>query len=200
MPIFGVSQGGESKLPVNQIKNMRGQGLDNNQIIQALQKEGYSSTDIFDGMNQADMPSPQDASSESQQPQPAPNPSQNTEQPTPQQGNYDNSATNEELIEAMIDERWQELTKDFNKVIEWKKTAEDKIVSLEQKFDDLKGEFDKIHQSILQKVDEYDKNISHVGAEVKAMEKVFSKVLPMFTENVKELSNITKEMKGKKDK
>ena len=42
---------------------------------------------------------------------------------------------------------------------------------------------------------EYDKHIMEVGSEIKAMEKVFSKVLPTFTENVNELNNITKKIK-----
>ncbi len=42
---------------------------------------------------------------------------------------------------------------------------------------------------------EYDQNILNVGTEIKVMEKVFQKVLPTLTENVNELSRITKGMK-----
>ena len=48
---------------------------------------------------------------------------------------------------------------------------------------------------MLEKVGEYDKHIGDVGTEVKALEKVFQKVLPGFIENVSELSRITEEMK-----
>lgn len=185
MPIFGVNQE-SSNLPIKQIKNMKAQGMDNNQIIQALQRDGYSSSDIFDAMNQTEMPSVSDNDSANVQ---------SGSSSVQKSSSTGDSSGNEELIEAIIDEKWNDLVKDFNTVLDWKKSTENKLVSIEQKFEDLKGEFDKIHKAILSKVDDYDKNITQVGAEVKAMEKVFSKVLPLFTENVKELSRITKDLK-----
>lgn len=104
----------------------------------------------------------------------------------------------EELVEAIIEEKWESLLNDLTKLAEWKNNTTNKIVALEQKFDDLRHEFDKVHSVILSKISDYDKNMSMVGSEVKAMEKVFSKVLPLFTENVAELSKITKELRGSK--
>jgi len=40
------------------------------------------------------------------------------------------------------------------------------------------------------KISEYDKNITDVGVEIKAMEKVFQKVLPTFTENVNKIDRL----------
>ena len=48
------------------------------------------------------------------------------------------------------------------------------------------------------KVSEYDKNITDVGIEIKAMEKVFEKVLPSLTENVNKLDRLAKSSKPKK--
>lgn len=204
MPIFGANQGySPSRLPIDQVRIMRAQGMDNNQIIQSLQRDGFNSSDIFDAMNQADMVSggpmndntlvpPQDYG------QPNFGASQDfmTGHPPPQRNEiYGADSSTEELVEAIIDEKWNELLKDINKVIEWKNAANSKILQMEQKFADLKQEFDKIHTAIISKIDEYDKNITNVGAEVRAMEKVFSKVLPVFTENVSELSRITKDIK-----
>lgn len=212
MPIFGAHQGeSQSNLPVEQVRNMQSQGMDNNQIIQALQRDGYSSTDIFDAMNQADM-----VSASPQTGMPAgipPTPPEEYGQAPPTQGGdfmsnhqlpvglpqesnvYPSDSSTEELVEAIIDEKWNELVKDLNKVIEWKNSTTSKLVSLDQKFIDLKSQFDKLHSAIISKVEDYDKNITNVGAEVKAMEKVFSKVLPVFTENIAELSKITKTIK-----
>lgn len=100
------------------------------------------------------------------------------------------------MVEAIIDEKWNELVKDINMIVEWKNQAQNTIVSIEQQFKDLKDQFDKLHEALIAKIGEYDKNILDVGAEVKAMEKVFSKVLPVFTQNVAELSKITRTMKG----
>ncbi|MFP4567431.1 MAG: hypothetical protein ACLFN8_00655 [Candidatus Woesearchaeota archaeon] len=101
----------------------------------------------------------------------------------------------EELIEAIIEEKWEMLLKDLTKLAEWKNNTTQKVITMEQQMQDMRREFDKVHSLIISKIDDYDKNMTNVGAEVRAMEKVFTKVLPLFTENVAELSKITKELK-----
>jgi hypothetical protein len=193
-----------SDLPVDQVKAMRSRGFDNNQIVQALQRNGYSSTQIFDALNQADLISGAGMPSEptSFMPSPPPLPpdpgAQESFQGYAESGGA--GVTNEEveeLVESVIDEKRDELSKDISKVVEWKNDIESTINKLEQRFESLKEDFDKLHQAIIGKIGEYDKNILEVGAEVKAMEKVFSKVLPVFTENVNELNRITQVMKKK---
>ncbi len=109
---------------------------------------------------------------------------------------FGNESQIEEIAEAIIDEKWGELVKNINKIIEWKNATEARINSLDQAFKDLKHEFDKLQTAVVGKVGEYDKNILEVGAEIKAMEKVFQKVLPAFTENVNELSRIVYKVKS----
>lgn len=101
----------------------------------------------------------------------------------------------EELAEAIIDEKWKELTKNIDKIIDWKEKTESKINIIQQEFADIKKNFESLHDAILGKVSEYDQNIISLGSEIKAMEKVFQKLLPTFTENVNELARITKTMK-----
>jgi predicted site-specific integrase-resolvase len=125
------------------------------------------------------------------QPPGMPPPPANSQFPNQQQF----QTTNEELIEAIIDEKWNDLIKDITKIIEWKAIADSKLVSMQQEIKDMRNEFDKLHQAIIGKVGEYDQHILDVGAELKAMEKVFAKVLPVFTENVSELSRITDTLK-----
>ena len=110
----------------------------------------------------------------------------------------DRSPEVEELVESIIEEKWDELVKDINKIVDWKNEAETRISSLQQEFSTLKDDFDKLHQAVIGKIGEYDKNILMVGAEVKAMEKVFSKVLPVFTEKVNELADVADSMKKNK--
>jgi len=197
-----------SDLPVDQVKAMRAKGFDNNQIVQALQRNGYSSTQIFDALNQTDLvsgaPDSSDPASFTGGMPPTPG-SMVTPSQEPAQAYGDTEAgiglgneEVEELVESIIDEKWEEFSKDINKIIEWKNDVDMRITKLEQRFESLKDEFDKLHQAIIGKIGEYDKNILTVGAEVKAMEKVFSKVLPIFTENVNELSRITQVIKKKK--
>ena len=179
--------------PVEIIQSLRQQGMDNNQIIQTLQRQGFSSNIIFEAMNQVDVvPQNQDHF----QSYPVFQQSAPQSEPKPSKASYSTeNTTDEELIEAIIEEKWGSLVKDLDKIIEWKNTANNKIVSMEQKIEDMRHEFDKLHSAIISKIDDYDKNISNVGAEVKAMEKAFSKVLPVFAENVAELSRIARDLK-----
>ncbi len=118
--------------------------------------------------------------------------------PLPMGAPSEASVSNEELIEAIIDEKWNELVKDISKIIDWKVAAEGRLSAMEQEVKDLKDSFDKLHQAVVGKVGEYDQHILDVGAELKAMEKVFAKVLPVFTENVSELTRITGDLKSLK--
>ncbi len=101
----------------------------------------------------------------------------------------------EELVEAIVEEKWEELVKSVNKIIAWKNAMESRLVVLEQRVADLKSQSDDTNRKVLEKMGEYDKNVMNVVAEVRTMEQIFQKVLPTFTENLNEMSRITKQMK-----
>ena len=114
------------------------------------------------------------------------------------QGQYqqqDNRTNIEEIAEAIIDEKWEEMMKNINKITEWKDNVDSRLNKLDQELKDVNDSFDKLHKAIIGKIGEYDQNILNVGTEIKAMEKVFQKILPTFTENVNELARITKDAK-----
>ncbi len=96
----------------------------------------------------------------------------------------------EEVAEAIVEEKWMEKKKEIDKVMEWKEEMTTKLIQLQQQIDDLKSSFDSLHKGLLGKISEYDENLTSVGTEIKAMEKVFSKVLPSFTESVNKLQRI----------
>ena len=104
----------------------------------------------------------------------------------------------EEITEAIIDEKWNEFIVNVNKIIAWKERTEARMTALEKRMDDLKASVDQLQKAIAEKIGEYDKHVTDVGVEIKAMEKVFQKVLPTFTANINELSRITEELKDKK--
>ena len=56
----------------------------------------------------------------------------------------------------------------------------------------MKLSMDSLTKSIMTKISNYDQNIVDVGTEMKAMEKVFQKVLPTLTENVNKLDRMAK--------
>lgn len=203
--VFGMGKKKEQEIaspntpPINLVMNMRQQGLNNNQIIQNLQRMGYPPNLIFDALNQADIKGsvqqiPPDFLQQGQMP-PSSMPSTPAMELQPQAQEEVSKESVEEMIETIIDEKWEELMKNINKIIEWKNKADAKVNLLEQEFKDLKADFDKLHNAILGKIADYDQNIINVGTEIKAMEKVFQQIIPTFTENVNELSRLTQGMK-----
>lgn len=196
--------------PVDDVLRMKGNGFTNNQIVQTLQRNGYKMHQIYDAMNQADLKSagpiegavPQELAEPSLG-QPAeqdnipdlPNEQPIREEQVPQE-RYEEHF--EEVAEAIIEEKWEDLMKSINKLLEWKEEMENKMAAVEQSVKDLNGNFEGLQRSIIGKVAEYDKSMKSVGADIQAMETVFQKVLPTLTDNVNELSRLTKKASGKK--
>ena len=193
----------QPRLPVEQVLMMKQQGYTNNQIAQTLQSQGYNNSQVYDTINQATlsaniqggqaemgMPDYGQSSEEYQQPQFQ---SQNFE--APKEIHVPASIDEEriqEVTEAIIDEKWEEFAGDIKRVIEWKEKSEDRIAKLEQQLIDIRLSIDSLTKSIMAKVSAYDQNIVDVGTEVKAMEKVFQKVLPSLTESVNKLDRMAK--------
>jgi len=188
----------QQEVPLPMVMELRGKGLSDAQIIQKLQQDGYRVDQIYDALNQSDIKGGVEGAALPQQPpssmpppprQPAPPKRQEPIAP------FSDTERVEEIAEAIIDEKWKELTKDLDKILEWKDKAESRLTLIEQNIENLKQGFEKLHSSILGKVSEYDQNIINLGTEIKAMEKVFQKLIPAFTENVNELSRITQTLK-----
>lgn len=207
-------------LPVNEIMTMRQQGFPDNQIIDQLQSMGYNPSQVNDAMNQVNMsqqgsmppgnmmppqPEPQmpgnplgpdpypqqpDISQGQGLPQDVPPPQ------FPQVNDISKGVTDKEriteLAEAIIDEKWDEIVRDINKVIEWKESTEARINKIEQGIADLKESMESLNRSVVAKISDYDKGLNNVGVEIKAMEKVFQKILPTLTESVNRLERIGK--------
>ncbi len=106
----------------------------------------------------------------------------------------------EEVTETIIEEKWKDFVETVEKIIEWKTSFTERVDEIDKELQHLRQEFDKLHTALLRKVEQYDKSMGNVGAQLKAMEMVFKDVLPKFTENVKELSKFTEGVSSRKKK
>ena len=209
-------QAGPSDIPTEKVISLKDQGLSVNQIYETLQRQGYSIDQISQALNQADLKEgavsirgekmPEEyprAPPMGPPPEPGFGPMSPPEMPPMQQMPYGGMQAGiseeriHEIAEAIIEEKWTELIDNVNRIIEWKDNTESKINKLQQQVSDLSNSFDKLHEGVLGKISEYDRGIVDIGVEIKALEKVFQKILPGFMENVNELSRITAKMKGK---
>lgn len=203
VPIQSPRKQMQTTLPIEQVLNLKQQGYTNNQIVQALQSQGYNTSQIFDAINQANLSSGPDLQKmETGMPDYGqgynPYQQQQFESFQPKEVQIPQSIDEEriqEIAEAIIDEKWEELVKDIKKVIEWKERSDDRIAKLEQQILDLRLSIESLTKSMMGKISSYDQNIVDVGVEVKAMEKVFQKVLPNLTESVNKLERMTKDYK-----
>jgi len=190
----------KSQVPLQFIVNSRRQGISDDDVIQDLQRQGFTYQQVFDAMSQADLVPEQGTQSVEmgigngtpQYPD-----FEQMQSPQRQSDNIDVDRI-EEVVEAIIDEKWEELSKNINKIVEWKNSVEGNIAKIEEEIKMLQDNFNGINKALMAKLEDYDKNIVNVGTEVRAMEKVFQKVLPVFTNNIIELSRVTKAIK--KDK
>ncbi|MBI3032319.1 hypothetical protein HYY69_02490 [Candidatus Woesearchaeota archaeon] len=209
--------------PTDRVLDLKRKGLGNSQIIDTLQREGVDMTDIFDAMNQAEIktgvgmgPNPGMMANEmlpEENKQFPGNNIQSIAQDYGQNQDYNDAQSMgnigsqsgspqipgleriEEIAEAIIDEKWNEIVKSINKIIDWKDRTEGRILKIEQQFVDLQKQFDTLHKGVLGRIGDYDRNLTTIGSDIQALEKVFQKVLPIMTENVNELSRITADMK-----
>ena len=265
MDLFGAKKKPEVPpqvtTPVEEVLRMRQQGFTNNQVVQALQRNGYKTHQVFDAMNQADLRSagpipgavpdemaadselpgpgigeeyvdlpqeeqqqyqeplqpqqyPADLPQEEQQQYQEPLQPQQHQEPArvpfqeeipdipagrqeqPQnatQPSYEEQI--EEVAEAIINEKWEDLMKTINKLLEWREGMENRMAVLGQGLEDIKANFYGLQKSVIGRVEQYDKTMKSVGTDMKAMDGVFKKILPALTENVNELSRLTEKNK-----
>src|SRR3989338_6907172 len=189
-------------IPVDRIISLRSQGLSNDQIVQTLQNEGYRATQIFDAIKHAEikesMEGPNSLSISSNLQNPIMPSLGGLSMPTEPQQTADISKM-EEIAEAIIDEKWNILVENVNKIIDWKERVDSQISGLNEKISMLKQDFSSLQSAIVGKTGDYDKTMKEVSTDIKAMSKVFQKILPGFIEKVNELSVITENIKGSKE-
>ncbi len=176
-----------SEVPISQVLSMQAQGLTNNQIIQALQRQGFQPTQIYDALAQAE-------AKKGIEPMEVPGEMAPRTEIRPPPAHPESEA----IVEQIIEEKWHELQKDLAKINEWKDMVGSRVDKMEQSMQDLRTDLDGLHKAIVARIGEYDKTLLDVGTEIKAMEKVFQKVLPELTGNIQELSRITKGVKETK--
>jgi hypothetical protein len=198
-------------IPTDRIIQMQQQGYSNDQVVSVLQREGYRSDEIFEAISHAEVKrgvtgAPMSNITEPEAPMElepksvGEPPAIGGIAPPPFAAKPEMSIEKiEEVAEAIIEEKWAEVTENINKVIDWKERTESKLTDLDTKFGQAKTAVQGVKDELMEKLSDYDKQITEIGTEVKAMSKVFEKLLPQFMESVSELSRVAAGTKaGKK--
>lgn len=205
--------------PLDEALNMRKKGLNKKDIADDLKNQGYKPTQVSDAMNQLDIKNQvDDKELNSMQPSildqeiPVPEPPKEYEeskreivQKVQVQQPYQQTlrpqtmptfhTSQEELIESIVDEKWQQIIDTVGDIEIWKARLNDDLTSIKQEILRLSGRLDNIQRSVVGKVTEYNQNIIEVETEIKALEKVMQNIIQPLTSNIKELARITKDLK-----
>ena len=94
----------------------------------------------------------------------------------------------EKIVESMIEEKSSKLKDELNNLTSWKEDLTKQVGDFKNQLDELNQKFSDTQNAMLGKVEEYNKSIGDVNVEIQAMGKVFQKLIPEFTENVRKLS------------
>jgi len=103
-----------------------------------------------------------------------------------------------EISEAIVNEKWEEFISKIGDLPIWKERVNSNIIGIKQELIRTQERFDNLEKAVLGKVGEYGKGIEEIHTEMKALEKVFEKILEPLVSNVKELDRITEKMKSMK--
>ena len=101
------------------------------------------------------------------------------------------------LVEEIIDEKWRDLLASMGDISTWKTQVSDDLEATKQEILRLQNRLDNLSAAVVGKVDEYGKGVRELGIEMKALEKVFEKILEPMTSNIKELEHLTKSLRKK---
>lgn len=174
------------------VSRMRSQNMSNDEIAQRLLYQGFSNSDVFDAINQADSGA-YSSSNEMGYSQETPLHSSSS------QSSDSSIDTNkiEEIAESIIEEKWSDLVDHVNRIIEWKSSMELRLNTVDEQIKNIKSDFETLNKAILGRINDSDSIMREVSTDMKALESVFKKILPGFVENVNELSRITQSLKRK---
>ena len=204
LPVFQIPHSPEfiphPGLPPLEARMMQLQraGMDQAEINRQLVQEGYPATNVLEHVQTQQFAPMTQPTFQGMMPPPPPPPPQYE----PASGKEDVitllTEDIQEISEAIIAEKWGKAKKDIDEMLRWKDDADSKLGAIQDQMKALEAKMDSLEKAIFGKVEDYSRGISDVNAELKAMQRVFSTVMPTFTANIKELQGLVEGTKEKK--
>jgi len=108
--------------------------------------------------------------------------------------------TMEELAEEIIDEKWRDFSKKAGNISEFKTYIESRLKNLDDRLKRIEKAFDKLQSATLEKSREYGRDVKSLGSEMQALEGAFGKIIQPLTGSVKELRELSEDMRRAKTK
>ena len=104
----------------------------------------------------------------------------------------------QQIIEAVVEEKWEDMTSRVGDLNLWKETINSDLESIKQEILRTQERVNNLQNIMVGKVTEYSKSVSNTSTEMKALEQVIQRILQPLTTNIKDLNKVTSELKQHK--
>ena len=104
----------------------------------------------------------------------------------------------QEVVEAVVEEKWDDLMSKFGDINLWKENVNNDLEAVKQEILRMQERFNNMQNILIGKVTDYNKSVIEINSEMKALEQVMQKIIQPLSTNVKELGKITSELKKRK--
>ncbi|MCD4759983.1 hypothetical protein K8R33_03775 [archaeon] len=194
--------------PIQRVLDLKRGGRTNQDIPNTLRKENFGNQEISSALDQATVKgeiNPDEVPSPAQATQEIPKQEYSPQQEAPLQSNIPTFAPEpagranyemvEQIAESVVSEKWEDMVKNVGDLRLWKEKVETDLSGVKQEILRTQSRFENLQKAVLGKVTEYSAGITDLNAEMKAMEKVFEKILEPLTRSVKDLEKVTQKIK-----
>ncbi len=185
------------------VSDMIKQGLSQQDIIDRLKQQGYSNTAIRTALvnatvNQNQAKQEQIMNQQVQQTIPQ----ADIQNPPSQQGKLSEEMvdTIQGILEQIIEEKWKGATADIELLKNEVKRTSDSTHMLSEQIDKINQRIDEVQNIILGKTNEYNKALTDVNVELEAFNKIINKLVPAFSDSIKELRDLIEDFKSSQGK
>ena len=168
------------------IQQLRGEGLDDEIILEHLSKQGYPEWQVKAALSELDLPEEPEEEVTYPQEEYAEDYSEEPVQPeTSPTDIYREKA--EEIIESMIDEKWDDLIKEVRNIVDFKEKVEARQQKNVQELNELQNKFTVMEQKINAELSDHEVRMRQFLKLLRGVKAVCSDVIPEVIEDVQEI-------------
>lgn len=164
---------------VDRVLGLQSKGLSNDQIVETLQHENHNSSEISEAIHQAELKKGVTGVALEKESAPA----------VPMAFGKTSSRTDRihEIAEEIIDEKWDELVQNVNKIIDWKDRIDEFLEAMKAKIENLERDMAETKESVKEKLEQFHNMILDQGSDAKVAMKVLKEAMPELLNKAKGL-------------
>ena len=101
----------------------------------------------------------------------------------------------EALVEKIVDEKWKEAEVRIEDLESFRTDLHESMAEIREELAELKSRYVELQEHSSVRLEEYSKELEGVGAQINALQRVLQRIFPTIAENVRELSDVVRDMK-----